>query len=107
MVIENYGIFQIVLAVLTANMLILNVPVTAVLTIFATALHDARKTNFNCRLCRARRVVENTVGILTHKWRLFRRPMECTVETAIDVVKATTCLHNYIIVKRGNNDIDF
>lgn len=33
--------------------------------------------------------------------------MECKVETAIDVVKAATCLHNYIIVKRGNYDLDF
>ncbi|XP_047990332.1 protein ALP1-like [Leguminivora glycinivorella] len=72
----------------------------------AASLHDPQKTNFNYRLCRARRVVENAFGILTHKWRVYRRPMECAVETAIDVVKATTCLHNYIIDKRGNNDID-
>ncbi|CAB3249176.1 unnamed protein product [Arctia plantaginis] len=42
-----------------------------------------------------------------HKWRVFRKPMECKVETAIDVIKAATCLHNYIIVKRGNYDLDF
>ncbi|KAI8431910.1 hypothetical protein MSG28_004461 [Choristoneura fumiferana] len=71
----------------------------------AVSLHDSQKNNFNYRLCRARRVVENAFGILTHKWRVYRRPMECTVETAVDVVKATTCLHNYIIIRRGNTDI--
>nr|CAI5822383.1 unnamed protein product [Callosobruchus analis] len=72
----------------------------------ATALQDEQKANFNHRLCRARRGVGNAFGILTHKWRIFRGPMECAVEPAIDVGKATTCLHNYVIVKRGNNDID-
>lgn len=67
----------------------------------STVLHDERKKRYNYRLCRARRVVENAFGILTQKWRIFLRPIECDVETAIDVVKAACCLHNYIRIKQG------
>ncbi|CAH2097861.1 unnamed protein product [Euphydryas editha] len=51
----------------------------------AAAVQDQRKTNFNKRLCRARRVVENAFGILAQKWRIYLRPIECNVETAIDI----------------------
>lgn len=44
---------------------------------------DPRKRTYNYRLCRARRIVENTFGILTEKWRIFHRSMECNVEKAI------------------------
>lgn len=67
----------------------------------AAAVQDQRKTNFNKRLCRARRVVENAFGILAQKWRVYLRPIECDVETAIDIVKATCCLHNYIKTEQG------
>ncbi|XP_069684976.1 uncharacterized protein [Periplaneta americana] len=76
-------------------------------------LNDPRKKQFNQRLSRARRVVENAFGILTQKWRIFFRPIETNVETAVLIVQAACCLHNYIrnntsdlttdIIEQGEN----
>lgn len=37
---------------------------------------DTRLDNYNYRLCRARRVVENAFGILTKKWMVYKGPIE-------------------------------
>ncbi|XP_063378567.1 uncharacterized protein LOC134665522 [Cydia fagiglandana] len=68
----------------------------------ATTIHDQRKRRYNYRLCRARRVVENTFGISAEKWRIFHRPMECHIEKAIHVTKAACCLHNFVRIKHGD-----
>lgn len=60
---------------------------------------DVRKENYNTRLCRARRVVENAFGILAQKWRIFYRPIEVSVPTAISLVKTTCILHNFLRTK--------
>lgn len=67
------------------------------------SLADENKRRFNYRLCRARRTVENVFGILSEKWRVFHRPIQCNVETAIHIVKAACCLHNYVRSKEGHN----
>lgn len=75
----------------------------------ATTLHDTRKRRYNYSLCRARRIVENSFGILAEKWRIFHRPMECHVEKAILVTKAACCLHYYVRIKHFDimmHDID-
>ncbi|KAJ8871575.1 hypothetical protein PR048_027901 [Dryococelus australis] len=64
--------------------------------------HDKNKHVYNKRLCRARRVVENTFDILAQKWRVFYRPIEVKVETVISLVKATFVLHNYLRSKKGD-----
>lgn len=60
---------------------------------------NLEKKVFNYRLSRARRVIECAFGILSAKWRIFRRPLATTVENAISVVQATVCLHNFLIKK--------
>lgn len=60
---------------------------------------DERKENFNKRLCRARRVVENAFGMISHKWRVLLRPIEAKVETAIIIVKTICLLHNFLRIQ--------
>ena len=51
---------------------------------------------YNYRLSRARRTTENAFGILSVRWRVFRKPIKATVATVEDIIKATICLHNYL-----------
>jgi hypothetical protein len=51
---------------------------------------------FNYRLSRARRVIENAFGILVSRWRIFRRPIIGKNTTVNNIIKASTCLHNWV-----------
>lgn len=51
---------------------------------------------FNYRLSRARRVVENTFGILVSKFRIFEKPIPLSIQTTEQVVKTTCALHNWL-----------
>jgi len=54
------------------------------------------KRVYNYRLSRARRTIENTFGILSAKWRIFRKPIRASVDTVEAITKARVCLHNYL-----------
>lgn len=52
---------------------------------------------FFYRLSRTRRVIENCFGILVARWRIFRKPIICSLDTAQKIIQATVSLHNFIM----------
>lgn len=62
-----------------------------------------RKNIFNYRLSRARRIIENTFGILARKWGIYKTPIAANPDNINKYVMATVCLHNYVRCEEGNN----
>ncbi|CAN7988312.1 unnamed protein product, partial [Ixodes hexagonus] len=58
-------------------------------------LHQRRV--FNYRLNRARRVAENTFGILAQMWRILRRPFKANDKNVNRIIGACVALHNYLL----------
>jgi hypothetical protein len=57
--------------------------------------------NYNYRLSRARRVVENAFGILSNRFRVFLTPINLSPEKVDTVTLAAVALHNFLCIKNG------
>lgn len=61
---------------------------------------DARanrdKAVFNYRLCRARRVTENSFALLSQVFRIFYTPISIRPEVVDDLILTACCLHNLL-----------
>lgn len=57
---------------------------------------DEPRQVYNYRLSRARSTIENSFGILSAWWCIFRVPIHANVETVELITKAAICLHNYL-----------
>jgi len=53
---------------------------------------------FNYRLSRARRVIENTFGILTARWKILQKPLCMSPANCENLFRALPCLHNFIMM---------
>jgi len=62
--------------------------------------HD--KHIFNYRLSRTRRVVENAFGILSSRFRLFKKPIMIDVKNIDVIILACCALHNFLSGKSKN-----
>ena len=51
---------------------------------------------FNYRLSRARRVIENTFGLLKTRWRIFSRPIKASVKSVDNFALGAIALHSYL-----------
>ncbi|XP_037779216.1 protein ALP1-like [Penaeus monodon] len=54
------------------------------------------KRVFNYRLNKARLYIEHAFGILSNKWRILHRPLNVSLELAVNIVKACCILHNFL-----------
>ena len=65
------------------------------LTFPGTHLYGSRRA-FNYRLSHARLIVENTFGILTSQWSMYRSVIGVSPSNVDACVKATCILHNFL-----------
>lgn len=68
-------------------------------------LVDRSKAIFNYRLSRSRRIVENTFGILTNRFRIFSTPIHLNIETVESAVTSACIIHNMISDEQNWNKI--
>ncbi|XP_035786321.1 putative nuclease HARBI1 [Anopheles albimanus] len=73
-----------------------------------TCVDRTDRQEFNAQLSRGRTVVDKAFGMLTSNWKVFLKPIDCKPEGADALVKATCCLHNFLLEQNSHlTDIDY
>lgn len=60
---------------------------------------------YNYRLSRARRIVENSFGIMSARFRVLRKPISLTPENTRKVTLAVCALHNFLMSRKESRAI--
>lgn len=66
--------------------------------------HGTPQRIFNYRLSSARRRIENTFGIMTTVFRIFRKPMQLRPKKAKIIVHCSVLLHNFLRQSRTSRN---
>lgn len=70
---------------------------------FPGRLLSQTKRIFNYRLSRARRIIENSFGILVARWRILKTSMHCLPHNAEKITLACIALHNFLMINSPAN----
>ena len=65
-------------------------------TLFWKSLNIWNSEDFQLLIIDARRVIENTFGILVARWRVFQKPIDAKPERVEKIILAAIALHNYL-----------
>ena len=68
-------------------------------------LLNEEKEVLNYRICRPRRIIECSFGILSSKFRIFRSLAVISVEKWRLIIQAAVCIHNFILMNGGSANI--
>lgn len=60
------------------------------------------KRIFNYRISRARRIIENTFGIMSSRWRILYTNISTHPQRVDNIVMAIICLHNFLMTVNNN-----
>ena len=72
---------------------------------YPSTTNQRREKIYNWRHSRARRIVENTFGIMASRYRVLMKPILQSYQNGIKTVLACIALHNYMREREPTDDV--